>query len=138
MASTDLKKEIEDVLGNKKHYHFVKWYCTHPEHDKKSFDATTKTYLNNVELDFAMDNYLQREDVQSGIKLWIKRTKDLNMVKIYNVMLKKSLEGDVKSADWCFKFNNSDFFKDDADNEAHDFMKNLNIGNDINGSDTNG
>lgn len=136
MASTDLKKEIEEVLENKKFYKFVFWYCQNPEHDVKSYDATTKSYMNGVDLSYAMSNYLNRADVQNGIKLYVKKTKDINMIKIYNVMLAKSLEGDVKSADWCSKFTQSNFFDDDADNEAHDFMKNLSINTD--GSDTNG
>jgi len=132
VSPLDFKNSILDCLSNKKLYEFVKWYCT-SDQSEKSYD-TIKKYLNDVEFKFAIENHLNREDVQNAIKLWIKKTKDMSMLKVYNVMLNKALEGDVKSADWLSKFGNSDFFKDDEESELHDFAKGLNI--DISGSDT--
>ena len=129
---TDFKDNIMACLSSQKLYEFVKWYCT-SDQKKESYDVIKKN-LNNVEYDYAMNNHLTRSDVQDAIKLWIKRTKDLNMLKVYNVMLNKSLEGDVKSADWIMKFNNSDFFKDEGESELRDFASGLNI--DINDSDS--
>ncbi|HEY8804186.1 MAG TPA: hypothetical protein VIM42_03600 [Clostridium sp.] len=133
ISPTDFKDSILECLSNEKLYKFVEWYCT-SDQQKKSYDVI-KNYLNDVEYDFAMSNHLNRQDVQDAIKLWFKKSKDLNMLKVYNVMLNKSLEGDVKSADWIMKFNNSDFFKDEEDSEIHDFIDKLKV--DINGSEDN-
>ncbi|MBW9169753.1 hypothetical protein K2F43_00870 [Clostridium estertheticum] len=135
-SPTDFKESIIECLSSKKMYDFVKWYCT-SDQTEQSFEAVRQV-LNNVIYDYAMLNYLNRADVQSAIKLWTKKTKDMNMIKVYNVMLGKALDGDVKSAEYIMKFNNSSFFEDEADSEAHNFMKNLNIGNDTESSDIDG
>ncbi|MBU3215858.1 hypothetical protein LL033_11920 [Clostridium estertheticum] len=125
VSPMDFKNSIMDCLSNRKLYEFVKWYCT-SDQSKESYDAI-KHLLNGVEYDYAMSNHLTRSDIQEAIKLWTKKTKDMNMLKVYNVMLNKALEGDVKSADWLSKFNSSDFFKEEEDSEIHDFMAGLNV-----------
>ncbi|MFT5872853.1 MAG: hypothetical protein ACI8WT_001791 [Clostridium sp.] len=122
---TDFKNSIMDCLSNRKLYDFVKFYCT-TDQSKKSYDAI-KHLLNNVEFEYAMENHLTRADVQNAIRMWTKTNKDMNLLKVYNVMLNKALEGDVKSAEYIMRFNSSDFFKDDAESELSDFVSGLNI-----------
>ena len=45
------------------------------------------------------------------ISITVKSQAELNLVKVYNAMLKKALEGDVNSANWLVKFSDSKFFK---------------------------
>ncbi|NGU14668.1 hypothetical protein [Clostridium perfringens] len=63
-------------------------------------------------MNFALDTYLEREDVKKAISITVKSQAELNLVKVYNAMLTKALEGDVNSANWLVKFSESKFFKD--------------------------
>ncbi|EHK2345809.1 hypothetical protein KCK39_001759 [Clostridium perfringens] len=109
IKQNNLNKEIEDILDNKKLRHFVRWYCDGA--DKKKYEKI-KSYLNDVDMNFALDTYLEREDVKKAISLTVKSQAELNLVKVYQAMLKKALEGDVNSANWLVKFSESKFFKD--------------------------
>ncbi|EDT27572.1 hypothetical protein QTH11_04150 [Clostridium perfringens] len=104
----NLNKEIEDILDNKKLRHFVRWYCDGA--DPKKY-KNIQSYCNNVDMNFALDTYLEREDVKKAISITVKSQAELNLVKVYNAMLKKALEGDVNSANWLVKFSDSKFFK---------------------------
>lgn len=105
----NLNKNIEDVLQNKKLRPFVRWYCDGA--DPKEYEGI-KSYLNDVDMKFALDTYLEREDVKKAITLTVKNQAELNLVKVYQAMLSKALEGDVNSANWLVKFSESKFFKD--------------------------
>ena len=105
----NLNKEIEDVLENKKLRPFVRWYCDGA--DPKTY-KNIQSYCNGVDMQFALDTYLEREDVKKAISLTVKSQSELNLVKVYQAMLKKALEGDVNSANWLVKFSDSKFFKD--------------------------
>lgn len=110
---SDLNKNIEDMLSNKKLRAFVRWFCDGQE--KEKFESISKNYLNNISLDKALELYLEKKDVQDAILYVTKFQKDLNLVKIYNAMMKKALEGDVNSANWITKFSESDFFGNSED-----------------------
>jgi len=105
---SDLNKNIEDMLSNKKLRAFVRWFCD--GQDKEKFEAISKNYLNNISLEKALELYLEKKDIQEAIIYVTKFQKDLNLVKLYNAMMKKALEGDVNSANWITKFSESDFF----------------------------
>ncbi|WP_338595206.1 hypothetical protein QJR28_09520 [Clostridium baratii] len=105
----NLNKEIEDILENKKLRQFVRWYCYGA--DPKTY-KNIASYCNNVDMQFALDTYLEREDVKKAISLTVKSQAELNLVKVYQAMLKKALDGDVNSANWLVKFSDSKFFKD--------------------------
>lgn len=105
--TNDLNKSIEDLLDNKKLRHFVRWYVDGA--NANEWDRV-KQYLNNVTMNFALDNYLERNDVKSAIEFAVKEQKDINLIKVYQAMLKKALEGDVNSANWIVKFSDSSFF----------------------------
>lgn len=110
---SDLNKNIEQMLSNKKLRHFVRWYCDGA--DESKWNQLSKNYLNDIELDKALELYLEKKDVQDAILYVTKFQKELNLVKLYNAMLKKALDGDVNSANWVTKFSESDFFKNKAD-----------------------
>lgn len=104
----DIYKEVEEVLDNKKMIRFCRWYIEGA--NPKEWDKV-KQHLNNVTMEFALDTYLDRLDVQKAIKMLIDYKRDFNLIKIYQEMVKKALEGDVNSANWVVKFSDSSFFK---------------------------
>lgn len=80
-------------------------------------------------MEFALDTYLDRIDVQRAIKMLIEYKKDFNLIKIYQEMVKKALEGDVNSANWVVKFSESSFFKSKK-NEIDDIIDSLELSED--------
>lgn len=109
IKQNNLNKKIEDTLENKKLRHFVRWYCDGADPRKYK---NISSYCNDVDMEFALKNYLEREDVKNAISITVKDQAELNLIKVYNAMLKKALDGDVNSANWLVKFSDSKFFKD--------------------------
>lgn len=120
---SDLNKEIENMLSNKKLRHFVRWYCDGA--DKKDYERI-KAYYNDMDIEKALNLYLEKEDVQKAILYCTKFQKDLNLCKIYQQMVKKALGGDVSSANWVVNFSDSDFFGTKK-NEINDILEGLNM-----------
>ena len=105
-TTNDLNKDIESMLENKKLRHFVRWYCDGA--DIEDYERI-KSYTG-LEREEALTKYLERDDVKQAIAYVTKSQKDINLIKVYNAMLKKALEGDVNSANWLVKFSESSFF----------------------------
>ena len=105
-TTNDLNKDIESMLENKKLRFFVRWYCdgAKPEEWDK-----IKSYIP-ISMEEALVKYLERDDIKQAIAYVTKSQKDINLIKVYNAMLKKALEGDVNSANWLVKFSESSFF----------------------------
>lgn len=54
-----------------------------------------------------MSDWLLKNDVQEAIKAYLKSSKTLKMLDIYNSMYNKAVnKGDVNSAKWCEEFLN--------------------------------
>lgn len=105
-TTNDLNKDIESMLENKKLRFFVRWYC---DGAKTSEWDKIKSYIP-ISMEEALVKYLERDDVKQAIAYVTKSQKDINLIKVYNAMLKKALEGDVNSANWLVKFSESSFF----------------------------
>ena len=112
---SDLNKNLESMLSNAKLRHFVRWFTD--GQDESKWEQLSKNYFNNISLDKAKELYLEKKDVQDAILYVTKFQKDLNLVKIYNSMMKKAMEGDVNSATWVAKFSDSAFFDDDKEDK---------------------
>ena len=111
----------ESLLENMYLKHFVVWYINGAKREEyKKWGTLSDDY------DFAMKNYLTRADVQRCIVDYYKRNRDMNLVKVYNVMLQKALEGDVQSANWISQFSKSDFFNTSS-NELEKFIGGLSL-----------
>ena len=78
---------------------------------KEEYEAEYQKTLG-IQYETAL-TYLDEADVQDILKEDYKRKSAVRMLEIYDNMLKKALDGDVKSAEWIEKFNNSSFFKGD-------------------------
>ena len=122
-VSDDIKKLIKSNV-NKISY-FVKWYVD-SDRSEKSYDKEIKA-MTQVEYDTAMNDWLEREDVQEAIKAYLKQVKNLKMLDIYNAMYDKAInKGDVNSAKWCEQFFKSDFFKNGED-EVNEYLSGIHI-----------
>lgn len=107
------------LLDNMYLKHFVVWYLQGAKKDEfKKFGTLSDDY------DWSMANYLARPDVQRCIVEYVKRQKEMNLVKIYNKMMDNALNGDVQSANWIATFSKSDFFENKA-NELEGFINGL-------------
>ena len=122
----DIYKDVEDVLENKKMIKFVRWY--EEGANPKEWDKV-KQHVNNVTMEFALDTYLNRVDVQRAIKMIIEYKKDFNLIRIYQEMVKKALDGDVNSANWVVKFSESSFFRSKK-SEIDNILESLDLGED--------
>lgn len=110
------------LLENQSMKYFVDWYVKGAKKEEfKGWQNLSDSY------NFAMDNYLKRDDVQRCIADYTKRNKDMNFVKLYNKMLEKALDGDSKSADWILKAQESDFFKVKSKSAVEQLIDGLNI-----------
>jgi hypothetical protein len=111
-----------ELLDNMWLRYFCKWYIDGA--DKKTWK---KFGTLSDDYDFAMETYLNRNDVQACIADYYKRNKDMNFVKLYNKMLEKALDGDTKSADWILKAQQDDFFKTKGKSAIDNILDGLDI-----------
>lgn len=110
------------LLDNQWLKYFIKWYLEGA--NKELFE---KFGTLSDDYNFAMDNYLKRDDVQRCIADYTKRNKDMNFVKLYNKMLDKALDGDTKSADWILKAQDNEFFKVKSKSAIDNIIEGLDI-----------
>ena len=109
------------LLDNMYLKHFCLWYVSGAKKGEfKKWGTLSDDY------DYPMKNYLNRPDVQRCIVDYYKRNKDMNLVKVYNVMLENALKGDVQCANWISQFSKSDFFNNKT-NELETFIEGLSI-----------
>ena len=110
------------LLENQSMKYFVDWYVKGAKKEEfKGWQNLSDSY------NFAIDNYLKRDDVQRCIADYTKRNKDMNFVKLYNKMLEKALDGDSKSADWILKAQDSEFFKVKSKSAIDNIIEGLDI-----------
>lgn len=76
--------------------------------------------------EFAEENWLPRSDVQEALQAYLKYFKKQNLTMLYQSMLSKAMDGDVRAADWVVKFSDSDFFNE-SNSEVNDFLSGVNI-----------
>lgn len=109
------------LLENKTMRHFVVWYVNGAKKEEfEKWDTLSGDY------NFAMNNYLTRPDVQRCILEYVKRNRDMDLIKIYNVMKENALNGDVQAANWITNFSKSDFFNENV-NELENFIEGLSL-----------
>lgn len=106
--SATLQDNVKDLLDNKKIWWFIKWYLNGQKEEE--WKQVQMVMCVDGDSKWGIKTYLEREDVQRALIEVTKLNKDFNLVKIYNKMLEKSLDGDVNSANWIVKFSESDFF----------------------------
>lgn len=122
-VNNDIKKIIKS--NGQKIAYFVKWYVD-SDRSEKSYNNEIKG-MTQVEYSTAMNDWLEREDVQEAIKAYLNQVKNLKMFDIYNSMYDKAVKkGDVNSAKWCEQFFKSDFFKNGED-EVNEYLDGIHI-----------
>lgn len=70
--------------------------------------------------------WLTREDAQKGMQAYQKHMKLYNMTQLYDSMLQKAMDGDVRAASWVQSFTESDYF-DESTDEIDSFLSGINI-----------
>lgn len=108
----------EETEGQKeKFWYFIKWYC-----NTKSEDRNEENWLNSGECKSSntpswsiVNEWLLNENLQNGLKEYLKYQRTSNMLNIYESMYRKALDGDVRCADWVSKFYDSKWFDDESD-----------------------
>lgn len=123
-SCTTTQDGVKDLLDNKKIWWFIKWYLNGQKEDE--WEQVQKVLCVNITIKEGLEKYLQREDVQRAMIEITKLNKDFNLVKIYNKMLEKALEGEVNSANWIVKFSESEFF-DKKKSEIEDMLNSLTL-----------
>lgn len=134
MANMNTKTLIGTLQEHVPYYlaKFVDWYMT-PENKRCPWEELARCDVNFKAKDgtfktpeFAEENWLPRQDVQEAMQAYLRYFKKQNLTMLYQNMLKKALQGDVKAADWIVKFSESEFFSDGHD-EVNEFLSNINI-----------
>lgn len=101
-------QKLNELVPEQKAY-FIRWYLD--DDNKEKFDDYSKKYLQGKTLDFCM-GWLMEEQVQKGIKFWMGLIEQQNMIKLYQSMYKKALDGSTDAANWIIKFKDSGYFAD--------------------------
>ena len=96
------------MTKNDKYAIFCRWYCTSDKKDEGDYDNNCKTLIK-VNYQTAM-NYLLSPECQAILKDTIKAREVIDMIEIYQEMRKNAKKGDVKSAQYCQQFLESEFF----------------------------
>lgn len=111
-----------NLLENKWLRYFCKWYL-----DGAKEEEFQKWGTLSDNIDYALENYLKRDDVIRCIADFTKRQKDMDFMKLYNTMLEKALNGDTKSADWILKAQDSDFFKTKSKSAIDNIIEGIDV-----------
>jgi hypothetical protein len=123
MTNDEIKKHLKS--NKEKKVYFIKWYIDSEDKTKESYEKECKPN-SIVEYESAM-RWLLEEDVQEAVKAYLKNQRVYKMLEIYDSMLKKAINGDVKSAEWVEKFFKSDFFKGDEVDEIDEYLSGIDI-----------
>lgn len=110
------------LLENQSMKYFVDWYVKGAK--KEDFKGWQNLSEN---MEWALENYLKRGDVQACIVDFYKRNKDMDFIKLYRTMMDKALKGDGKSADWILKAQESDFFKTKSKSAIDNIIERLDV-----------
>ncbi|NME94601.1 hypothetical protein HF847_01075 [Clostridium cochlearium] len=123
MRNDEIKKYLKN--NKEKKVYFIKWYIDSDDKTKESYEKECKPN-SIVEYESAM-KWLLEEDVQEAVKAYLKNQRTFKMLEIYDSMLKKAINGDVKSAEWVEKFFKSDFFAGDEVDEIDEYLSGIDI-----------
>lgn len=107
--------------------YFVRWYVDTPlkSRTKDNFDKNCKGSCA-TEFEWAMNEYLIRDDVQASILEYMKTKKFLKITNIYDSMYEKALLGDVNASKFVIDFSKSSFFKNEED-EMDKYLEGIDI-----------
>ncbi len=111
-------------MTNKRIGHFIIYYFTPEEKREPWADFARKNDISQSFDDAC--KWLMQPNVQEAVQAYEKYMKTYNLTMLYESMLKKAMQGDVKAATWVQNFSNSDYFNDDED-EIDDFLDGVKI-----------
>jgi hypothetical protein len=130
MASTSIKKQLQDIIGNEYKTIYVLWkYCPQYFQGKElnnidDLKANWKMFSKNTDEQMCL-NWELEEEVSKGIKFLLDKLHQKKMIEIYTTFYEKAKEGDVQSAKLFMDFS-KDFFKDGV-SELESLLNNIDI-----------
>ncbi len=131
MATT--MQRLDNITGSRRYSAFVCWYCT-PQDKRDSWEKISElTTFNNVPWDYVEKNWILDENIQAGIKYYMKLQHHEKMKNIYDKMYEQALNGDVQSAKYLMDFS-KDFFADDNRDELNDLLGSIDLDGDEDGA----
>ena len=125
MAKTTMQT-LDELTGTRRYSMFVVWYCT-PEDKRESWEEFAgKNNYKNMDYQYAEDNWLLDEDIQAGIRYYMKLQHNEKMKNIYDKMYEQALNGDVQSAKYLIDFS-KDFFASDNKSELDKLLSGIEL-----------
>lgn len=129
MANPNIKttmQKLDSLTGSRRYSQFVCWYCT-PEDKREVWEKySDNATFNNVPWKYVEENWLLDDNIQSGIKHYMKLQHHEKMKNIYDKMYEQALNGDVQSAKYLMDFS-KDFFANDKKNELDDLLSGIDL-----------
>ena len=121
-----LLKKLEEVT-TEAIARFIIYYYT-PEDKRKDWDTfkDCNPQLKKKEKFEDCLDWLTREDAIAAMQVYHKHMKIYDLTKLYESMLTKAMEGDVRAAGWVQSFVQSEYF-DESTDEINDFLDGVNI-----------
>lgn len=121
-----LLKKLEEVT-TEAIARFIIYYYT-PEDKREDWDTfkDCNPQLKKKEKFEDCLDWLTREDAIAAMQVYHKHMKIYDLTKLYESMLTKAMEGDVRAAGWVQSFVQSEYFDESAD-EINDFLDGVNI-----------
>ena len=117
---------LDQLTGTRRYSMFVVWYCT-PEDKRETWEEFVgKNNYKNMDYKYAEENYLLDENIQKGIKYYMKLQHAEKMKNIYDKMYQQALAGDVQSAKYLMDFS-KDFFASDKTSELSDLLSGIDL-----------
>ena len=129
LAKTTLQT-LDELTGTRRYSMFVVWYCADKDTRESWEEFTSKNNYKNMDYKYAEENYLLDENIQKGIKYYMKLQHAEKMKNIYDKMYQQALAGDVQSAKYLMDFS-KDFFASDKTSELSDLLSGIDLGEEV-------
>ena len=120
-----IKQKLTDIVPEYIARYIIWKFDSSP--NKRTFDEWKVIDTTHMLSEEHCDDWLTRADAQQAMQMYLQHMKKYNLIKVYNTMLDKAVNGDVKSAQWVENFSRSEFFKEDEDDEIDEFLSDINI-----------
>ena len=125
MAKT-LMTTLDELTGTRRYSMFVVWFCSDKDKRETWEEFTSKNNYKNMDYKYAEENWLLDENIQKGIKYYMKLQHSEKMKNIYDKMYEQALAGDVQSAKYLMDFS-KDFFASDKTSELSDLLSGIEL-----------
>ena len=117
---------LDELTGTRRYSMFVVWFCSDKDKRETWEEFTSKNNYKNMDYKYAEENWLLDENIQKGIKYYMKLQHVEKMKNIYDKIYQQALAGDVQSAKYLMDFS-KDFFASDKTSELSDLLSGIDL-----------